>query len=82
MGVKGNAFHELTLVAGPNVSDGFLSFFDLPSSSSRCVSRSSLIHHEFHQLDPTRRVVDPDDEREKRSGAELRFVFSVPGIAN
>lgn len=33
MGVKGNAFHELTLVAGPNVSDGFLSFFDLPSSS-------------------------------------------------
>lgn len=25
MGVKGNAFRELTLVAGPNVSDGFLS---------------------------------------------------------
>lgn len=81
MGVKGNAFRELTLVASPNVSDGFLSFFDLPSFFPPDVSRSSLVHHGFHQLDPTRRVVDPD-EREKRSGAELRFVFSVPGIAN
>lgn len=82
MGVKGNAFRELTLVAGPNVSDGFLSFFDLPSSFLLDASRSSFIHHRLHQLDPARRVVDPDDEREKRSGAELRFVFSVPGIAN
>jgi len=79
MRVKGNAFHELTLVVGPNVSDGFLFSFDPPPLD---ISRSSLIHHGFHQLDPTRRVVDLDDEREKRSGAELRFVFSVPGIAN
>lgn len=78
-GVKGNAFRELTLVASPNVSDGFLSFFDCPSSSPRCVP---LIHHGSCQLDPTRHVVDSDDEREKRSGAELWFVFSVPGIAN
>lgn len=37
MGVKGNAFRELTLVASPNVSDGFLSFFDLPSFFPRCI---------------------------------------------
>ncbi|KYN12173.1 hypothetical protein ALC57_15665 [Trachymyrmex cornetzi] len=47
----------------------------LRSSVLLDVSRSSLIHHGFHQLDPTRRVVDSDDEREKRSGAELRYVL-------
>lgn len=82
MGVKGNAFRELTLVAGPNVSDGFLSFFDLPSSSPRCIP---ILSHTPRQLDPTRRVVDPDDEREKRGpvlsyGSCSRFLESLISV--
>ncbi|EGI69414.1 hypothetical protein G5I_01704 [Acromyrmex echinatior] len=47
----------------------------LRSSVFLDASRFSLIHHGFYQLDPTRRVVDSDDEREKRSGAELRLPY-------
>lgn len=54
-----------------------------PSSISRLsfldVCRSSLIHHGFHQLDPTRRVVDPD-EREKRYGSCSRFLESLISV--
>lgn len=88
MRVKGNAFRELTLVAGPNVSDGFLSsssVFSLDlSSPSRCIPYLSFCRG--FQLNPLRRVMDPDERTNERTGEEvcavLRFVFSVPGIAN
>ena len=60
--VKGKAFHELTLVAGPNVSDGFL------SSSTFCplgASTSSLGYG--FQLDPARRVMGPRRTEQKRA---------------
>lgn len=46
--VKGKAFHELTLVAGPNVSDGSLSsstFCPLGASSFSFATGSSWIQH-------------------------------------
>lgn len=81
-GVKGNAFCELTFVAGPNISDGFL--FPIPSPSLD-VSRSSLILRAGSSSwirHGSSVMGSDDDKREKRSGTVLRFVFSVPGIAN
>lgn len=91
--VKGNAFRELTLVAGPNVSDGFLSsssssyfsFFLLDlSSTSRSIPHPSFCCG--FQLDPIRRVMGPErtNEREKRSvlyyGSCSRFLESLISV--
>ncbi|TGZ55503.1 hypothetical protein DBV15_06701 [Temnothorax longispinosus] len=74
MGVKGNAFRELTLVATARM---FRMVFS-PSSIFRPPPASMYPDPLSYTTgstswDPTRRVVDPDDEREKRSGAELRI---------
>lgn len=80
MGVKGNAFRELTLTVGPNVSDGFLSSFDL-SSPVRCLpvlpssAGYSWIQHG---------VLWAPNEREKRSvlyyGPCSRFLESLISV--
>lgn len=75
MRVKGNAFRELTLVAGPNVSDGFLSScspssLDL-SSLSRCIPYPSFCRG--FQLDPARRVMGPDERTNGRKRSVLYY---------
>lgn len=88
MGVKGNAFRELTLVAGPNVSDGFLFSFFFSSSSldrsspSRCISRTSRSAAGSSWIQRGVLWAPTNERTGEKVRAVLRFVFSVPGIAN